>query len=132
MFHYLRAFAQTTTYLGAAVIVGIWCGVLYLTHEQHARAYENAVQQGSNLTRIFSEYISRVIGGTDGTLITLRETYEHDPNHFDIARLAGRAQAQNKAILNFGLVGLDGYVKLAGEHSRALVSDREYFRFHAN
>ena len=49
----LRAFAQTTTYLGVAVIASIWCGVFFLTHEEHERAYQEGVRQGSNLASRF-------------------------------------------------------------------------------
>ena len=69
MFQRLRAFAQTTTYLGLAVIVSIWCGVFFLTHEEHERAFEDGVRQGRNLARVFEEYISRVIGGADSVLL---------------------------------------------------------------
>jgi hypothetical protein len=132
MFQRFCAFAQTTTYLGVAVIASIWCGVFFLTHEEHERAYQDGVRQGSNLTRVFEEYVSRLIGGADSVLLTLRDSYQRDPKNFDIERLASRARAQNDPIVQFGIVGLDGFVKLSGMQATPLVSDREYFRFHAN
>src|ERR1700730_17673242 len=68
MLQRLRAFAQTTTYLGVLVIAGIWGGVSFLTHEQHQRAYAEGARQGSNLTYVFEQYIARVIGGADSGL----------------------------------------------------------------
>jgi len=131
----LRAFAQTTTYLGVAVIASIWCGVFFLTHEEHERAYQEGVRQGSNLARVFEEYIARAIGGADSVLLTLRDSYEHDPSHFELARLVNNINLKNNLISQFGIVGPDGLVgALSGGrvHSNQPMSDRSYFRFQAN
>ncbi len=135
MFQRLRAFAQPTTYLGVAVIATIWCGAFFLTNEEHERAYTEGVRQGSNLARVFEEYISRVIGGADSILLTLRGSYEQNSHNFDIARLLSRSQFQNNVIMQFSIIGPDGLIKLASIRSIPSpinVSDREYFRFHAN
>ena len=123
----LRAFAQTTTYLGVAVIASIWCGVFFLTHEEHERAYQEGVRQGSNLARVFEEYIGRAIGGADSVLLTLRDSYEHDPSHFELARLVNNINLKNNLISQFGIVGPDGLVgALSGGrvHSNQPMSDR--------
>lgn len=96
MLQRLRAFAQMTTYLGIAVIVIMWCTVFYLAYEEHEEAAQIAVQQGGNLARIFEEYIARVVGGTDATLLALRELYQHDPQHFDIVRLTSRTLSEKR------------------------------------
>jgi diguanylate cyclase (GGDEF)-like protein len=131
----LRGFAQTTTYLGVAVIAGIWGGVFFVTNEEHQRAYEEGMRQGGNLTRVFEQYIARVIGAADSGLLDMRESYEHDPQNFDIAGRVGRAQFQNNIVTQFGIVGPDGLIKLSSTQSISsaeYVGDREYFRFHAN
>src|SRR5271157_238739 len=99
MFQRLRAFAQVTTYLGLAVIASIWCVVFFLTHEEHERASEEGVRQASNLVRVFEAYISRALGGADSALLTLRDSYEHDPQHFDIARPVSRTQLQTNIVM---------------------------------
>jgi diguanylate cyclase (GGDEF)-like protein/PAS domain S-box-containing protein len=135
MLQRLRAFTQTTTCLGLAVIASIWCGVLFLTYEEHERAFEDGVRQGRNLGRVFEEYISRVIGGADSVLLMLREAYEHDPKHFDIARPFSHTQLQNNLVTNFGIIGPDGLIKLTtmqSIRSPEPVGDRDYFRFHAH
>lgn len=135
MLQRLRAFAQTTTYLGVVVIAGIWCGIFFLTSEEHQRASAEGVRQGSNLARVFEQYIARVIGGADSGLLALRESYEHDPENFDIARQVSRTQFQNNLVIQFGIVGPDGIIKLSSLRSirsAGSASDREYFRFHAN
>ena len=109
--------------------------MLFLAHKEHAHAYQEGVRQGSNLAQVFEQYISRVIGGADGVLLTLRELYEHDPNGFDIARRISRAQLQNNVIMQFSVVGPDGLVKLSSIRTidtKADVGDRDFFRFHAN
>src|SRR5580704_10382986 len=137
MFQRLRAFAQMTTYLGLAVIGSIWFGVFFLMHEEHERAYQDGLRQGSNLVRVFEAYISRVLGGADSALLTLRDSYEHDPQHFNIARSLSRAQLQNNIIMQFGIDGPDGLAKLSSIRSirsdeRVSENDRDYFRFHAD
>src|SRR5215467_14814538 len=136
MLRRLRAFAQTTTYLGVAVIASIWCGAILLKREEHERAAADGVRQGSNLARVFEEYIARVIGGADSVLLTLRESYERDPKQFDITRSIGPVRLRNNLVMNFGLIDAGGRVK----HSTVLLdlrtlesmSDRDYFRFHAD
>ena len=132
MLQRLRAFAQITTYLGVAVIASIWCGTFILTNEEHKRAYEEGVRQGNNLTRVFKEYISGVIGSADNMLLTLRDSYERNPQNFAIPRQIGRTQLQD-VIRNFAIVSPDGRYKLSSVRevqSDLSVSDREYFRFH--
>src|SRR5262249_26881775 len=104
MLQRFRSFAQTTTYLGVVVIIAIWCGVLLLTTAEHRRAYESGARQGANLAHVFKEYISRVIGGADSVLLTLRDAYEHDPVNFDIARPFRRDTAHHTEIAQYGVV----------------------------
>ena len=84
---WLHEFAQTTTYLGVAVIVIIWGGIYLLASQEHERDYGDAVRQGSNLTRVLEEYIKRVVKETDSTLLALRQSYQEDPQHFDISTM---------------------------------------------
>jgi PAS domain S-box-containing protein len=134
LFQRLHKFAQTTTYLGMAVIFIVWCGVIYLAHEEHQRAYANGIRQGSNLARIFQEYISRVVGGADTTLKTLRELYQRDPEHFDISRLADVGQLRADLVAHFAIFGADGFMKLGTQsiESSNSVTDRDYFRVQAD
>jgi two-component sensor histidine kinase/PAS domain-containing protein len=134
LFQRLRKFAQTTTYLGIAVIIIVWCVVIYLTHGEHQRAYEDGLRQGSNLSRIFQQYISRVVGGADTTLKALRDLYQSDPEDFDMSRLADIGQLQDDLIGQFAIFGADGFMKLGTLSSRSSnnVTDRDYFRVQAD
>jgi hypothetical protein len=81
----LGAFRQTTTYLGVAVIAIVWGGIYLLASREHDRAYQDAVRQGSNLTRMLEEYIRRIVRESDSSLLALRRAFESDPDNFDVA-----------------------------------------------
>ena len=85
MFQRLRSFAQPTSYLGLAVIAGIWCAAFFLANLERERAYDDALKRGQTLARVFDEYISRVINAIDDELLVLRKIYAKNPSHFDLA-----------------------------------------------
>jgi diguanylate cyclase (GGDEF)-like protein/PAS domain S-box-containing protein len=135
LFQWFRACRQTTTYLGVVMIGVIWSGAFFLAQEKRAYAYENALRQGSNLSRIFAEYISRVISGADSQLLILRKLYAEAPERFDLARWVNDAKFKNDLAAQFSLSGPDGSVLLSslGPFNPATnISDREHFRIHAN
>src|SRR5215469_5242305 len=107
MFRRFRSFAQTT-YLGVVVVIGIWCGALLLARMEHQRAYDDGIRQGTNLARIFKEYIARVVGGADSVLLTLREAYEHDPKRFDIELPFRRDARRDNEVVNYGITDAKG------------------------
>src|SRR5215471_982861 len=128
MLQHLRPFAQMTTYLGIAVIVIIWGTVFYFAHGEQEEASETAVREGTNLARIFEEYIARVVGGADTTLIALRELYRQDPQHFDIDRLTGNEQSQDNPVVQFAIAGPDGTLREAIQSMpQRKFDDSEYF-----
>ncbi len=130
----LRAFRQTTTYLGVAVIAIVWGGIYLLTCQAHERAYQDAVRQGGNLTRVLEEYIRRVVQSSDSALLALRATYQDDPQHFDIARWLAHTQSNSDLLVEYGISNADGFVM---QSSRGPVTkpvslaDRAHFKFQA-
>jgi hypothetical protein len=113
MSQWLRAFAQTTTYLGVVMIVAIWGGIYFLTNEAYDRAYDDGLRQGSNLTRVFDEYISRAISGIDGELLVLRKLYAQDPAHFDFANWIDGSAARGNLTVHISITGPDGILRLS-------------------
>ncbi|HWF94367.1 MAG TPA: EAL domain-containing protein [Xanthobacteraceae bacterium] len=111
MLQLIRPLAQITTYLGLAMIAAIWGGVYLLTIEANDRAYEDGLRQGSNLTRVFEEYISRVIKGTDGELLVLRNLYEESAERFDLAKWMERTKLRDDLTVHFSITGPDGIIK---------------------
>ena len=107
----LQALRHTTTHLGVAVLAIIWGGIYLLASQAHERAYQDAVRQGSNLTRVLEEYIRRIVQETDGALLALRRAYLKDPQHFDAVSWTARTQSHNDLVVDFGIAGPDGLVK---------------------
>jgi len=135
MFQRLHALKQTTIYLGAVIIVAVWSGVFLLANEERERANEEGLRKGTNLTRVFEEYISRVIKGTDSQLLLLRKLYEQDPAHFDFANWIDSDRIQSDLTIHFSLTGTDGIIKLSSLgpiQSRVDISSREPFKVHIN
>jgi diguanylate cyclase (GGDEF)-like protein len=127
------AFAQTTTYLGVAVVSIIWGGIYWLDHQQRERDYETAVRQGANLTRVLDQYITRVVEESDGALQALRQGYQENPKSFDIAAWVVRSRSATALTLNFGIAGADGYViqSSRGAPPKPIyIGNREHFTFH--
>jgi len=132
MTKWVQAIRQTATYLGVVVIAIIWGGIYLLASQEHERAYQDAVRQGSNLTRVLEEYISRVVLQSDSALLALRRSYQKDPQHFDIARWVARTQVHQDLIQQYRIVGPDGYVKqssLGPLSSPVYIGDRAHFVF---
>lgn len=135
MFQRLRSFAQSTSYLGLAVIAGIWCGAFLLANEEHARAYQAALGQGQTLARVFDEYISRVINGVDGELLVLRKIYEQNPSHFDFATWIDNKTILSSLTVHFSITDSRGFIRLSSlgpVRPTVDISNTENFRAQAN
>jgi diguanylate cyclase (GGDEF)-like protein len=134
MTKWLHAFRQTTTYLGVAVIAIIWGGIYLLTCQAHERAYQDAVRQGNNLTRVLEEYIRRVVQASDSELLALRRAYQSDPQHFDIAGWVVDTRSNSDLSIELGIVGADGFITQSSKGPLAhpvYVGDRAHFKFQA-
>ena len=58
---WLRALAQPTTYLGVAMLLSIFAGVIYLLVQSRAVEEDEAKRSGANIVRIFAQSISRLL-----------------------------------------------------------------------
>jgi diguanylate cyclase (GGDEF)-like protein len=132
---WIRAFAQPTTYLGAVMIALVWTGVYFLANTAHERAAADGLRKGLNLSRVFEEYVSRVIKGTDSALLVFRKLYAQDPDKFDFNDWADSATARNNLTVHFSITGPDGFIRqstLGGIADTINIRDREPFRVHIN
>jgi diguanylate cyclase (GGDEF)-like protein len=132
MSKWVHAFRQPTTYLGVAVIAIIWGGIYLLASQEHELAYQDAVRQGANLTRVLEEYISRVVQESDDALLALRRRYQKDSQNFDMASWVARTQSQKSLTVQFGIAGSDGFIKQSSHGPLATpiyVGDRAHFKF---
>jgi diguanylate cyclase (GGDEF)-like protein len=135
MSQWIRAFAQTTTYLGVVMIVAIWGGIYFLSTQAHDRAHEDGLRKGSNMARVFEEYIARVISGIDSELLVLRKLYEQDPEHFRFDNWVDKASTRSNLTVHFSITGPDGILKLSSLGPiRSIIdlSKREPFRVHVD
>jgi hypothetical protein len=133
MSRWIRAFAQTTTYLGVVMIAAVWVAIYYFSNEARDRAYEDGLRQGSNMARVFQEYIARVISGIDSELLVLRKLYQQDSAHFDFDMWIDRATARNNLTVHVSITGPDGIIRLSslGQVPTVVdISDKEPFRVH--
>ena len=132
MTEWVKSIRQTTTYFGLAVIVVIWFGVFFLGRQEHARAYDEAVRQGNNLTLVLEEYVQRVILQSDNVLLALRRDYQRDPEHFDLVSWAKDTQFHKSLTANIGITDANGYVILSSLRylpSPVYVGERPPFLF---
>ncbi len=130
MTKWLQAIRQSTTYLGVAVIVIIWCGIYLLASQEHESAYQDAARQGGNIARVLEEYIRRVVQESDSALLELRRDYQRDPQHFELAAWVARNKAHNALTVQFGIVNAAGFVVQSSFRSLAspvYVGDRAPF-----
>jgi len=132
MAKWVQALRQTTTYLGLVVIAIIWGGIYLLSSEQRASAYQDALRQGGNLARVLEEYIKRIVQESDSALLELRQAYQKDPQHFDIATWAVRTKSYANLTVQFGIADAHGMVTLSslGPITKQIyVGDRPSFMF---
>ncbi|HWP26277.1 MAG TPA: EAL domain-containing protein [Xanthobacteraceae bacterium] len=132
-FAWLNSWAQTTTYLGVVMIGVIWTAAFHLANEKYEHTLEGAQRQGANIARAFAEYISRVINGTDGQLIVLRELYHANPESGEFAYWVGNAKFKNDLAVQFALTDARGQVLFSSIGPLAStidISERPDFRVH--
>ena len=137
--HPLRTAVQQTVIqasgaaLGLCGIVLVWSGVLHGLAVERAQRLNGAVQNTTNLARAFEENIIRSVNAIDQTLLFLREAYERDPPHFDIAAYTRSTQALTDMTFQISLIDRNGMLigsNLAPGGGRVDLSDREHFRVH--
>jgi diguanylate cyclase (GGDEF)-like protein/PAS domain S-box-containing protein len=132
---WLQAFRQTTTYLGVVVVAIIWGGIYLLASAQHERAYQDALRQGSNLTRVLEEYVRRVVQQCDQSLLALRRAYQRNPDHFDIDAWIERTHPNNDLTFQYGIADANGFLKYSTRGpimTPTFVGGREHFTVHIN
>lgn len=108
MIQWLRAFAQPVTYLGAAMIAVVWIALFFAAGDKRQAAYEDALRDGTNLARVFAEYISRTIKSTDNALIFLRRIHQGDPKGIDLKAWVGDTRLHTELAHQFSIADADG------------------------
>jgi diguanylate cyclase (GGDEF)-like protein/PAS domain S-box-containing protein len=131
---WLGAFAQPVTYLGVTMLFLLGVGLTLLLNEDRRNAFEDAERDGTNLTRVFEEYIAATFTSADTSLRLLRKLYQQDPNHFDISAWGHDLALPNNVSIHFALIGPDGIVRASSLGAAAIgmkVGNRDQFRITA-
>jgi diguanylate cyclase (GGDEF)-like protein/PAS domain S-box-containing protein len=127
--------SQGSTYLGAVMIALVWLSLFVYLSVERDHVERAAVQNASNLARVFEEHLTRSLNHIDGALLVLRGSYEESPQDFDISRWVHITELLADPAMQLVIVGADGIVKVrsVGPVSPPInVSDREHFQKLAN
>jgi hypothetical protein len=130
----LSPLAQPVTYLGAVMLALVFGILTFLLINDRSAAYDDSVQQGTNLVRLFDKSYAHVFKSVDSTLLFLRKIHARDPSTFKLADWVTDPAIINKLAFNFTLIGADGRIVESTLSSSRLVgadrSGRDGFRIH--
>jgi diguanylate cyclase (GGDEF)-like protein/PAS domain S-box-containing protein len=133
--HWFRALAQPVTYLGAVMLVCIYCTLVYLLITDRQVAEYDAGRRGDNLARVVDQSFAHIFKSVDATLLFLRKSYEQNPSTFDLSTWVADPSIRNELTFDFGILDAGGRVIASSFSKKGLGvdrSNREYFRAHAN
>jgi signal transduction histidine kinase/HPt (histidine-containing phosphotransfer) domain-containing protein/ActR/RegA family two-component response regulator len=132
-FAWRPAMLQPATLLGAAMIVFTWIGLALLLTIEREKTLENATQKTNSLARQFEDYANGVLRGIDQALLFVRDAYQTDPIHFDLARLARQTQSIGGYTIQLSIIGADGFLlasTVGASDGHLYLEDREHFQAH--
>ncbi len=115
---------------GVAIIGIFWIGLAYLLSVERSKTLDDAIAQGSNLSRLLEENTIRLFKSVDRALLLLRHAYEKNPDNFDLRQWAEQTSLLGDLTIQAALVGADGYMKgtTTGYSGAPLyLGDREHF-----
>ena len=121
---------QPITLLGTAMIIACWIGLAFVLSIERQKTVEDTTQQLANFTSLFEDYVSRSVQSVDQTLLLVRESYQTDPDHFDLQRLSKQTQLAVGLTGQMALIGSDGFTIGAVDAKQGVhvyLGDREYF-----
>src|SRR5207244_10445822 len=72
---YLRALAQSSTWLSAIIIAFVWISIIFHLQVERSDAERGAVLNSANLARAFEEHLSRTLNDIDRSLKLIRANY---------------------------------------------------------
>ena len=128
---YLRALAQSSTWLSAIIIAFVWISIIFHLQVERSDAERGAILNSANLARAFEEHLSRTLNDIDRSLKLIRANYIVDES-FNLKRWLRSTQLFDDQTLQVGLIGPDGFIKMSSVDSRSAVGtdlrDREHYR----
>jgi PAS domain S-box-containing protein len=128
----LKAALQPAPVLCLFMVAVLWAVLTVVLMAERQRTLEAAVQQGSNLVRLFQQNTAAMFKSVDRTLLLLRDKYEDDPGHFDIGDLLKQSVALDNMTAQFAIADQHGdaraLIAADGVVSTAYFGDRNYFQ----
>jgi diguanylate cyclase (GGDEF)-like protein len=125
---------RSAALIGAILIGLVWLNVHLFLENERRSTEQAAVANAMNLAGAFEEHLSRSFGDIDRTLNVIRARYVESPDTFDLADWLRNAPLLDDEIMQVGIIGPDGTLKLIGADATTFVGidlrDREYFRVH--
>ena len=88
----------------------MWIGYFELTASEKADALQQARSHGESVATLFQENTERIFERVDQTLLVVQALYARDPANFNLKFLADRARIASGDIVQFSLIGADGYM----------------------
>jgi diguanylate cyclase (GGDEF)-like protein len=130
----LRPWFQPATYVGVAMIAGLWVGVNVHLATERSRVRQDTAQDTSNLARVLEEHIVHTFKETDRALLLLRASYARNPSS-DLPDWLASPFLQSGLLTQISILGPDGRniaTTTGAAPARFSFSDRDYFRIHAD
>jgi len=125
-----RVVGNPALHAALVLIPAVWIGYFVTTASERASALRHAQSQGDSVAKILQENAERIFEQVDQSLRILRELYARDPAHFSLKFWAERGQIASGDIVQFGIIGLDGYMRqttVAYAGPPLYLGDREHF-----
>jgi PAS domain S-box-containing protein len=130
-----RALAQPVTYLGAVMLVSLYCTLAYLLITDRKEAYKEARIRADNLVHIIDQSFSNIFKNADATLLFLRKSYQQAPSTFDLSAWVHDPSIRNELIFNFAIIDANGRIVDASSSKKVIgldLIDRKYFQYQRN
>jgi PAS domain-containing protein len=131
----LRRLRNPVVIFGVVIILLCWVGACLQVFAERRRAVRGAIERGDTAARLFEKDTTSLIKGIDTIMLLLRQSYEDDPQHFDLIRLANKARLDSDVSTEIFLIGPDGYLtqRTTGiQRDRVYLGDRLHFRAQAD
>jgi hypothetical protein len=105
--HQLQPWSQSAIYLGVAMIAAIWASVNFHLAVEHDRSRLAAIQNTSNLARVFEEHIVGTLMEIDRAIVPLRTSYKLTGN-LNLANSITHPAMHSDLLTQVRILGADG------------------------
>ncbi|MBR0757101.1 EAL domain-containing protein [Bradyrhizobium jicamae] len=108
----------------------VWIGYFAISSSERTDALQQARAHGDSVAKLFEENTERIFERVDQSLLIVRALNAQDPAGFDLKSWADRARIASGDVVQFSLIGLDGYLHqtTTGYSGPPLyLGDREHF-----